>query len=129
MQDIVNNENCSPEMMIFALFYMGDTEKSRTMLDEMARVSELSAATADDNDMQSETMSFYNLACAYSLHGDTDKALHFLERHYAEDDGATDFDYAILDDELNNARKDPRFIEIVNRYKQQWLNGKLNQKK
>lgn len=129
MQDIVNNENCSPEMMIFALFYMGDTEKSRTMLDEMARVSELSATTADDNDMQSETMSFYNLSCAYSLHGDTDRALHFLERHYAEDDGATDFDYAILDDELNNARKDPRFMEIVNRYKQQWLNGGLNLKK
>ena len=116
---------------MFALLYMGETEKSRSMLDEMAQNSELVAAATepDESLIQLETMSFYNLACAYSQHGDIDRALHFLERHYAEDDGATDFDYAILDDELNNARKDPRFIEIVNRYKQQWLNGKLNQKK
>lgn len=131
MQDIINDENCSAERKMFALLYMGETEKSRAMLDEMAQNSELVAAATepDESLIQLETMSFYNLACAYSQHGDIDRALHFLERHYAEDDGATDFDYAILDDELNNARKDPRFMEIVNRYKQQWLDGKLGSKK
>lgn len=130
-QDIINDESCTTERKIFALFYMGETEKSKTMLDEMARNSELvaDATELDETLMQAEVMSFYNLACAYSLHGDIDRALHFLERHYAEEDSATDFGYAILDDELNNARKDPRFMEIVNRYKQQWLDGKLGSKK
>ncbi len=132
LQDIINDENCADERKMFALFYMGDVEKSRLMLDDMAQSSEMAAAAAepdDENAMQAEVMSFYNLACAYSLHGDIDRALHFLERHYAEEGLATDFDYAILDDELNNARKDPRFMEIVNRYKQQWLNGKIGFKK
>lgn len=131
MQDIINDENCSAERKMFALLYMGETVKSRAMLDEMAQNSELVAAATepDESLIQLETMSFYNLACAYSQHGDIDRALHFLERHYAEDDGVTDFDYAILDDELNNARKDSRFMEIVNRYKQQWLDGKLGSKK
>lgn len=131
MQEIISDENCMTERKIFALFYMGDTEKSRALLDEMAQNSELVAAATepDESLIQLETMSFYNLACAYSLHGDIDRALHFLERHYAEEDRATDFNYAFLDDELNNARKDPRFIEIVNRYKQQWLEGKLGSKK
>ena len=130
MHDIVNDESCTSERKIFALYYMGETAQSRTLLEEMARVSELSAsATADDNDLQREAMSFYNLACAYSLHGNTDRALHFLERHFAEEENATDFDYAILDDELNNVRKLPQFMEIINRYKQQWLNGELNKKK
>ncbi|MBO4722840.1 MAG: hypothetical protein J5629_07900 [Muribaculaceae bacterium] len=132
MQDIINDENCNKERKMFALFYMGETEKSKTLLDGMARDAEnppLIAKTENAKAMPPEETSFYNLACAYSLHGDIDRALHFLERHYAEEESATGFDYAILDDELNNARKDPRFMEIVNRYKQQWLNGELNFRK
>lgn len=132
MRDIINDEGCSQERRMFALFYMGQRQESRALLDKMAQISEAQAAAtspASDDAMQAEVMSFYNLACAYSLHGDIDRALHFLERYYAEAEGVTDFGYAILDDELNNARKDPRFMEIVNRYKQQWLDGKLNLKK
>ncbi|MBR5640005.1 MAG: tetratricopeptide repeat protein [Muribaculaceae bacterium] len=130
LQEIISADECSNERKIFALYYMGETEQSKVMLDEMARNSELAAtATETENDMPSEVMSFYNLACVYSLLGDIDRALYFLERYYAEDNTATEFDYAILDDDLNNARKSPQFMEIINRYKQKWLNGELNLKK
>lgn len=129
MQDIINDESCTDERKMFALFYMGEIEKSRAMLEKLALRSEPHAAAIDTESERDKDISLYNIACAYSLHGDIDRALYFLERYYAEEDRATDFDYAILDDELNNARKDPRFMEIVNRYKQQWLDGKLGSKK
>jgi len=126
MQEIINDENCDDERKMFALLYMGKTEESRVLLDKMARSSEFAVDSAAKIETSGDAMTFYNLACAYSQHGEIDRALYFLERFYAEDNNATDFDYAILDDELNNARKDPRFMEIINRYKQQWLNGGMN---
>lgn len=127
-REILNDDACDNEMKLFALIYLGETQKAKTMLDEMAQVSEQEADATEPSD-EVETMSFYNLACAYSLLGEGDRALYFLDRHYAEEENATDFDYAILDDELNNARRMPQFMQIINKYKTQWLNGEYGRKK
>ena len=44
MQDIINDESCTAERKMFTLFYMGEIEKSRAMLEKLALRSEPHAA-------------------------------------------------------------------------------------
>lgn len=81
--------------------------------------------------MSLETMSLYNIACSYSLLGDTDKAIDYLRRHYESYTGAMqpNFDYTILDSDFDNIRQNPEFMQTINHYKTMWLNGELKPKK
>jgi len=53
----------------------------------------------------------YNLACSYSLLGDIDKSLDSLARAIAL--GFTDFGYIKSDPDLENTRKDKRFLRLI----------------
>jgi beta-lactamase regulating signal transducer with metallopeptidase domain/tetratricopeptide (TPR) repeat protein len=56
--------------------------------------------------------SYYNVACAYSLAGDTDRSLHFLRKGVEEGFDGVD-SIARRDEDLDNIRTDPRFPAIL----------------
>ncbi|HEX8151953.1 MAG TPA: M56 family metallopeptidase [Thermoanaerobaculia bacterium] len=53
----------------------------------------------------------YNIACAYSLAGDKDRALEWLEKAIAA--GFDDEQHIAKDDDLDPIRSDPRFVKIA----------------
>lgn len=60
----------------------------------------------------------YNLACIYSLFGETSKALDAMKT--ALEKGLRRFDLAECDPDLENVRKLPAFAELVNGYKEKY---------
>ncbi len=134
LRGILSNEDNfaqNNELKFNVLCRLGETDEAQKILDELAAntiyVNDLTEEQINELDSVPEIMSYYNLACGYSIMGDAVKALSFLRKHYEEGSGSTnpDFDYAILDDDFNNIRQNPEFMATINRYKQQWLNGNL----
>ncbi|MBI4584620.1 MAG: hypothetical protein HY717_11450 [Planctomycetes bacterium] len=58
-----------------------------------------------------EALFHYNLACSQSLLGQIDHAIESLKRAIAL--GYRNFDYLVKDADLENARKDQRFQEVL----------------
>jgi len=58
----------------------------------------------------------YNLACSYSLVGETEKALETLKK--AIQLGYTDFDYMEKDPDLESLRNDSRYKELIEEYRE-----------
>jgi serine/threonine protein kinase/Flp pilus assembly protein TadD len=61
----------------------------------------------------------YNIASAYALMNKPDEAVKWLQN--ASDDGFPCYPYFEIDHQLDNIRKDPRFIEFMSKLKVQWL--------
>lgn len=61
----------------------------------------------DPDDM----IALYNIACAYSLMGDKEKALHYLARSI--DTGYLDFSHMERDTDLDNIREEAQYKEIM----------------
>ena len=57
---------------------------------------------------------FYNLACSYSLLGQTAPAIEALEKALRL--GYSDWAYLVRDPDLDNVRKDPRFEQLQQRH-------------
>lgn len=57
---------------------------------------------------------FYNLACSYSLLGQTAPAIEGLEKALRL--GYSDWEYLVRDPDLDNVRKDPRFEQLQRRH-------------
>jgi len=64
----------------------------------------------------------YNIASAYALMKKPDEALKWLQN--AADDGFPCYPYFEIDHQLDNIRKDPRFITFMSKLKEQWLKYK-----
>jgi tetratricopeptide (TPR) repeat protein len=62
-------------------------------------------------------VALYNLACAYALLGNADRAFEYLER--AVEAGFTDAEHTEKDEDLTSLRKDPRFARILDRMRLQ----------
>jgi tetratricopeptide (TPR) repeat protein len=60
----------------------------------------------------------YNIACAYALMNQPDQAVQWLET--AADDGFPCYPLFANDVQLNNVRKDERFIAFMTKLKHQW---------
>ena len=60
---------------------------------------------------QVKAISQYNLGCAYSLKNDTEQSLDFLRQ--AIDNGFAEIELLETDSDLENTRKDERFIELL----------------
>ncbi|MGB6336662.1 MAG: protein kinase [Thermoanaerobaculia bacterium] len=60
-----------------------------------------------------DPLRLYNIACFYSLAGEVDQAIDFLERAAAS--GKADVEWLRQDSDLDNLRDDPRFQELVER--------------
>jgi thiol-disulfide isomerase/thioredoxin len=58
----------------------------------------------------------YNIACAWSLKGEKEKALAAFEKSL--DEGFDDWDHIVADTDLDNIRKEPKFIALIKQYKE-----------
>lgn len=122
--DFTGNE----EMKMNILYYLGRTTESRAILDRLAASTEqvraMSSNEIEEAEQLPEVMSLYNLACAFSLHGDSDKSLQYLKQHFeSQQDDAINYDYSILDYDFDNVRQTPEFLNIINEFKTRWLKG------
>jgi len=66
---------------------------------------------ADSDDSHYANMGMYNIACVYSLKGDTDAAIKQLKK--AIKAGFVDVQHIKHDDDLSNIRNDERFEDLV----------------
>ncbi len=130
LQEIIDDSyyDNNEELKMFALFYLGRTSESKTILDQFAANTDEVLNMTNKEKLEAEklpeVMSLYNLACWYSLHGDSEKALKYLRLNYETDNEyALLFDYAILDSDFDNVRDNPEFMNIINKYKTRWLKG------
>jgi tetratricopeptide (TPR) repeat protein len=64
----------------------------------------------------SAASSYYNMACAYAVLKRVDDGIDALRK--AVDAGYDDYDWLQLDGDLNNLRKDPRFLELVKKMRE-----------
>ena len=62
----------------------------------------------------------YDIACLYSLAGDTDKALKFMQLHFERDKMPYNFGLIAKDFQLDNLRSLPEFQELINKYYFEW---------
>lgn len=60
----------------------------------------------------------YHIACAYALMNKPEEAVHWLA--VAADDGFPCYPLFEAETNLNNIRKDPRFIELMTKLRSQW---------
>ena len=60
----------------------------------------------------------YNIACAYAVMKKAEEAIRWL--HAAADDGFPCYPLFENDPYLDNLRKDPRFIALMAKLKEQW---------
>ncbi|BBM86009.1 TPR end-of-group domain-containing protein [Candidatus Uabimicrobium amorphum] len=80
---------------------IGDTKNGILYLNKAVAVSPKDGIT------------YYNLACAYSVAGRVELAMDALEK--SVDYGYTDLDWMLKDGDLRNVRKHPRFVKLVKR--------------
>ena len=116
------------ELKMNVLYYLGRTAESQAILDRLtANTKQVMAMTSeeiDDAEQLPEVMSLYNLACAHSLHGNSDLAMSFLKQHYeGSSDDALNYGYTILDYDFDNVRQIPEFLNIINEFQNRWFNG------
>lgn len=130
LSDESNFENDN-ELKFNVLLRLGRTDEAIEILDSLAQntklVNEMTEQERNNTSVLPEVMSYYNLACSYSLLGDKEKALDYLRKHFEECQDTQDinYDYAILDYDFDNIRQEPEFMQLINEYKQRWLDGKL----
>lgn len=94
-----NNFRC----VQYAEFYMGNNERAKECCKQT--ITHL----GDDDS------SNYDAACLYSLIGDKDTALDYLQT--ALQKGYCDFSHIETDSDLDNIRNEQRFIKVVKKYK------------
>ena len=58
---------------------------------------------------------YYNMACAFAVMKRIDEGIEALKK--AVENGYDDYDWMMLDGDLNNLRKDPRFKKLAERIK------------
>jgi tetratricopeptide (TPR) repeat protein len=99
---VIELESGRDVRLAFAYFYLGDSAKALEILVEGYAEKEI-----DD----------YNAACLYSLMGQKEMALRYLERSL--DGGFRNFVHIDLDKDFDNIRDLPEFKALIERYKNQ----------
>lgn len=95
--DTIPNNASSAE---FALFYLGESEKAIAFMDKLL----------EDNPKEN----YYDAACLYSLMGDTDKALDYLQKSL--EFGLNWINHIIRDHALDNIRGTEGYKSLISQY-------------
>jgi len=82
-----------------ALMQLGQRDKA----EEWLRLVEESS--------RGDSLTLYNIACVYSVAGEVDRGMDFLER--SVEAGAHDLSWFLQDSDLDNLRGDPRFEALI----------------
>ena len=98
----------------YAYFYLGQHNEALAEIDAQIAHAETSEEL-DNNDIQSL---YYNVACVYSLMGKTNEATKYIEKSFQH--GYNGFDFIKKDTDFDNARQDPAFNSLVDKYYRQW---------
>lgn len=91
----------------FALIHLGDKPRAIDWLNIAARIDSVDPRTT------------YNLACAYSLLGESEKALDFLEVSINAGRPVRMCDWAMIDPDLAPVRENPHFGALIERWRAQ----------
>lgn len=94
---IVNSEAIA--LIGYSQAKTGETEKARAVLDELQKLS------------KTRYIPPYNFAIVYNALGESDKALDYLEKGFAEKDVRMVF--LEVEPKWNNLRREPRFIDLM----------------
>jgi tetratricopeptide (TPR) repeat protein len=86
----------------FSYFYKEEYEQA---IEDFLESTEVHPAHPENS------TSFYNIACAYALMGDKDRALRYLKRSVEK--GFDDFEHMQEDEDLKILRGDPRFEDML----------------
>lgn len=100
--DLEVNGDEMPECMQYAFHYLNDDDSAAEVMEAI-----LSADPSSGN--------YYDAACLYSLMGQEETALTYLEKSLQM--GFRRFKHIELDDDLDNLRNLPRFKSLISRYK------------
>ncbi|MBR5086963.1 MAG: tetratricopeptide repeat protein [Muribaculaceae bacterium] len=105
---------------------LGDSDNAKEEIDDLSRewLQNLEYNIPGFESMNS--LDAYDLACLYSLAGDTDKAMEFMRLHFEQDKFPYNFGLISKDFQLDNLRSLPEFQELINKYYFEW---KSNNKK
>lgn len=129
LNKILDNADFSSnqELKMNVLMALGRKAEAKEILDLLARnTDQLRAMNAES---LNEVMSLYNLACAYALLGEKNKALDYLKLNYETLDHGPNFEYVLLDRDFDSMRKNAKFQKLINEYKLLWKSGNLKPKK
>ncbi len=86
---------------MYALMHLGRNDEAIAWMDKML-------ASGEDEGIR------YEAACLYSLMGDVDKSLEYLEESLKR--GNKSYHHILTDDDLNNARKSEKFNDLIRKY-------------
>lgn len=97
------NANDAPAIYVgaFAHIHMNQINEARPWLQQAADIKSADPRTT------------YNLACAFSMVGNVDKALELMEQSIQAGRPVRMLEWALFDPDLALARKDPRFYEVI----------------
>lgn len=100
--EIDTAEHGSMQSAMYSYLYLGDSYNAKRLLDT-------NLANGGSN---------YDAACMYSLFGNKEKALNYLEKAFEE--GWVEFNHLNRDKDIDNIRNEQRFKDIVDKYKAEW---------
>lgn len=86
----------------YAYCYLGDKDKSMTLIENMLK--------KDDKG------NYYDAACLYSIVGEKEKSICYLRK--ALETGFRRFAHIKRDRDLNNIRKEKRYIDLINEFEE-----------
>nr|WP_302477843.1 tetratricopeptide repeat protein [Ruegeria arenilitoris] len=97
------NEKDAPAIYVgaFAHIYVDQLDQAGPWLQQAAEIDSTDPRTS------------YNLACAFSKVGNVDKAIELLKQSIQAGRPIRMLDWALVDPDLAQARKDPRFDEVI----------------
>lgn len=102
---------------------LGNTEKAQAELDTLKRLWDVEQMERVPGVTQDETIKPYDLACLYSLAGNSSMALKVLKTHFEQSDIAYNFGLIEKDWRLDPLRSLPEFQLLIDTYYSQWKNN------
>lgn len=120
---VVSPHITSPDLVIgtMSLAELGRLNEAREANDMLAREWDEALRQKDPTNVSVEgSTSAYEIAGIYSMIGDTEKALKYLDNHFQHDYLCYNFGLMNLDWRFDNLRQLHEYVNIVNKYYVKW---------